>query len=83
MSDDEAAGEADMNLYRKCLRKTVRDKLTAIGYDETEFFAKNAKRKIAELELQEFMKKLKTTCKIIHAQGNEEEGTNTNVHTTK
>lgn len=83
MSDDESAGEADMSLYRKCIRKTVRDKLKAIGYNETEFFARDAKRKIAELELQEFMKKLQTTCKIIHAQGNEEESTNTNVHTTK
>ena len=49
MSDDEAAGEADMSLYRKCLRKTVRRKLEAIGYNETEYFAK---RKRAELELQ-------------------------------
>lgn len=80
MSDDEAAGEADMSLYRKCLRKTVRRKLEAIGYNETEYFAK---RKRAELELQEFMKKLQATCKIIPAQGNEGKDKDTTMHETK
>ena len=84
MSDDEAAGEADMSLYRKCLRKTVRHKLEAIGYNETEFFVRITKRKRAELELQEFMKKLEATCKIIPAQGNEEgKDQDTTMHETK
>ena len=62
----------------------MRRKLEAIGYNETEFFVKIAKRKRTELELQEFMKKLQATCKIIPAQGNEKgKEKDTTMHETK